>query len=130
MVPIDLNDKPIVLANVFFDLSKSTLRKESYVELNKLVEFLEKNKTIHIEIGGHTDSRGDEIKNNTLSQNRAKSVKDYLISKGIESTRLSAVGYAATKPVYTDEEIAKLTDNAEQEAAHQSNRRTEYKIVK
>ncbi|MGB0915711.1 MAG: OmpA family protein [Crocinitomicaceae bacterium] len=131
LVPIGSDDaQPIVLANVFFDLAKSTLRKESFVELNKLVEFLEQNASVKIEIGGHTDSRGDNTKNITLSKNRAKSVKDYLISKGIDQTRLSSVGYASTKPVFTDDQIAKMASNKEKEAAHQANRRTEYKIVK
>lgn len=127
MVPI-VSEQPILLANVFFDLNKSTLRKESFVELNKLVEFLESNPKVKIEIGGHTDSRGSN--NKELSTARAKSVYDYVISKGIDASRLSYKGYGETKPVYSDEYINGLSTEKEKEAAHQANRRTEYKIVK
>lgn len=127
MVPI-VSEQPILLANVFFDLNKSTLRKESFVELNKLVEFLESNPKVKIEIGGHTDSRGSN--NKELSTARAKSVYDYVISKGIDASRLSYKGYGETKPVYSDEYISGLSTEKEKEAAHQANRRTEYKIVK
>ncbi len=127
MVPI-VSEQPILLANVFFDLNKSTLRKESFVELNKLVEFLESNPKVKIEIGGHTDSRGSN--NKELSTARAKSVYDYVISKGIDASRLSYNGYGETKPVYSDEYINGLITEKEKEAAHQANRRTEYKIVK
>ena len=128
MVPLDDNTNSIVLENVFFDLAKSTLRKESYVELDKLVSFLNENPDIRIEIGGHTDSRGTN--NDILSRNRAKSVFDYLVSKGIAATRLEHKGYGSNQPVYTDEAIAKMGTTEEKEAAHQANRRTEYKIVK
>ena len=127
MVPI-VSDQPILLANVFFDLNKSTLRPESYVELNKLVEFLESNPKVKIEIGGHTDSRGNN--NMELSNDRAKSVYDYVVNKGIDASRLTYKGYGATKPVYTDEYINGLNTDKEKEAAHQANRRTEYKIIK
>lgn len=127
MVPIN-NDKPILLANVFFDLNKSTLRQESYVELNKLVEFLNQNPTIKIEIGGHTDSRGNN--NDVLSNDRAKSVYYFVVSKGIDPSRITYKGYGSSQPVYTDEYIANLKTEKEKEAAHQANRRTEYKILK
>jgi outer membrane protein OmpA-like peptidoglycan-associated protein/tetratricopeptide (TPR) repeat protein len=127
MVPI-VSDQPVLLANVFFDLNKSTLRPESFIELNKLVEFLNSNPKLRVEIGGHTDSRGTN--NNELSQSRAKSVYDYLISKGVDKTRLEHKGYGSTKPVYSDEYIKGLSSESEKEAAHQANRRTEYKILK
>jgi outer membrane protein OmpA-like peptidoglycan-associated protein len=126
LVPIN-SDQPILLANVFFDLNKSTLRKESFVELDKLVEFMEKNPEIKIEIGGHTDSRGSN--NQVLSENRAKSVYEYVVSKGIKADRMSHKGYGSSKPVYSDDYISKLKTEKEREAAHQANRRTEYKII-
>ena len=129
MVPLAGSDQSIVLANVFFDLSKSTLRKESFVELDKLVSFLTENSAVNIEIGGHTDSRGDAKSNKILSNDRAKSVYDYVIQKGIAKERLSFMGYGSTKPVYTDEQIGQLATEKEKEKAHQSNRRTEYKIT-
>jgi outer membrane protein OmpA-like peptidoglycan-associated protein len=129
MIPIE-SEIPTVLENVFFDLSKATLRPESYVELNKLRDFLVLNATVKIEIGGHTDTRGDSDNNQILSMNRAKSVYEYLISVGIDPSRLSYKGYGETKTVVSDAEISKLATEKEQEAAHQKNRRTEYKIIK
>lgn len=123
-----VSDQPILLANVFFDLNKSTLRKESFVELNKLVEFMESNPRVRIEIGGHTDSRGSN--NVELSNSRAKAVYDYVLAKGVDPKRLEFKGYGATKPVYSDADIAKMASEKEKEAAHQANRRTEYKILK
>ena len=125
MWPIN-NEQPILLANVFFDLAKSTLRQESYVELDKLVSFMNENKDLSIEIGGHTDSRGSD--NDILSKNRAKAVYDYAVSKGIDASRLSYVGYGSSKPVYSDKYISELKTDVEKENAHQANRRTEYKI--
>jgi outer membrane protein OmpA-like peptidoglycan-associated protein/Tol biopolymer transport system component len=129
MIPLTSNE-PVLLANVFFDLSKATLRPESNVELNKLVDFLTKNPMVKIELGGHTDTRGDDKENLKLSTDRAKAVYDYLITKGIKSDRLSYKGYGETKPVVSDAEIAKLASEKDREAAHQSNRRTEYRIIK
>lgn len=129
LVPIT-DEQPILLANVFFDLGKSTLRKESYVELNKLESFLKENNSIKIEIGGHTDTRGDNRANQKLSEDRAKAVYDFLVNKGVEAERLSYKGYGEENPMNTDEEIAKLTTEEAKEKAHQENRRTEYRIVK
>lgn len=129
MVPIT-SDIPTVLANVFFDLGKSTLRPESFVELDKLYDLLTKNPTIKIEIGGHTDTRGDDKDNLKLSNDRAKAVFDYIVTKGIDAKRMSYKGYGETKTVVSDAEIAKLPTDKDREAAHQSNRRTEYKIIK
>jgi len=129
LVPIT-DEQPILLANVFFDLGKSTLRKESYVELNKLESFLKENNSIKIEIGGHTDTRGDNRANQKLSEDRAKAVYDFLVNKGVEAERLSYKGYGEENPINTDEEIAKLTTEEAKEKAHQENRRTEYRIVK
>lgn len=131
-VPLNLltSDVPVLLANVFFDLGKATLRKESNVELDKFAEFLVKNPTIKVELSGHTDTRGDEKENMKLSTDRAKSVYDYVLLKGIKADRLTYKGYGETKPVISDVEIAKMATEKEREDAHQSNRRTEYKIVK
>ncbi|TNE55665.1 MAG: tetratricopeptide repeat protein [Bacteroidetes bacterium] len=128
MIPVGEPD-PVVLANVFFDLNKTTLRKESYVELNKLREFLEAHPKIRIELGGHTDTRGDANDNQKLSDGRAHSVMQYLIEQGIAKERLTAKGYGESQPVISDEAIEKMTSTKEKEAAHQKNRRTEYKII-
>ena len=130
LTPIKSSDsKPIVLTNVFFDINESTLRKESYIELDKLILFLDKNRSIKIQINGHTDSRGDKNKNIILSQNRAIAVKDYLVMNGIDQNRLIAKGFGSLKPVYNDDEIEKMKFE-NREKAHQANRRTEYKIIK
>ena len=128
LVPIG-SDIPVVLANVFFDLNKTDLRKESFVELNKLRDLLQKNPQLKIEIGGHTDTRGDAQENLVLSEGRANAVKEYLIQQGIEANRLSSKGYGETQPKITDSDIAKLKNAIEQEKAHQNNRRTEYKFM-
>ena len=128
MVPIT-NGTPTLLANVFFDLGKSTIRPQSFVELNKLYDFLVNNPTLSIEIGGHTDTRGDDKENLKLSNDRAKAVYDYVIAKGIVANRISFKGYGETKPVISDLEISKLPSEEEKEMSHQSNRRTEYKII-
>ncbi len=128
MVPIG-STLPVILANVFFDLNKTDLRSESYVELNKLRDLLTKNPELKIEIGGHTDTRGDAQDNLNLSEGRANSVREYLVKQGIDATRLSSKGYGETQPKISDAEIAKLKTLNEQERAHQSNRRTEYKFI-
>lgn len=128
MVPIT-NGTPTLLANVFFDFGKSTIRPQSFVELNKLYDFLVNNPTLSIEIGGHTDTRGDDKENLKLSNDRAKAVYDYVIAKGIIANRISFKGYGETKPVISDLEISKLPSEEEKEMSHQSNRRTEYKII-
>ena len=118
-----------VLANVFFDLGKSTLRPESKVELNDFVAYLKKNPKIKIELGGHTDSRGNKDENLKLSNDRAKTVYDYLIANGVLANRLSYKGFGSTQPIYTDEAISKLSSDIEKEQAHQKNRRTVYTIL-
>ncbi|MEY3237511.1 MAG: hypothetical protein RI883_1612, partial [Bacteroidota bacterium] len=92
-------------------------------------DFLVNNPTLSIEIGGHTDTRGDDKDNLKLSNDRAKAVYDYIIAKGIVAKRISYKGYGESKPVISDVEISKLATEQEKEAAHQSNRRTEYKII-
>src|SRR6478736_4066167 len=87
------------LKNIYFDFDKTTLKQESFVELNKVVDFLKKNSKIEIEISGHTDSKGSDDYNLTLSQGRSQSVVDYIISQGIEGPRLTAHGYGEGKPI-------------------------------
>jgi len=109
----------IVLNNVFFDVNKATLRKESESELDKLYDILSKNPKIKIEVAGHTDSDGDPQANLTLSDARAHAVKDYLIAKGISADRIIFVGHGESKPVAPN-------DTPENK---QLNRRTEIKIL-
>ena len=118
-----------VLANVFFDLNKSTLRPESKVELNKFVNYLKSNSKLKIELGGHTDSRGNKDENLKLSTDRAKAVMDYLVQCGISSNQLTFKGYGSSQPLVSDDEISSLSAIEDKESAHQKNRRTVYKIL-
>ncbi len=108
-----------ILNNVFFDTDSYVLKPESNVELDKTYNFLIKNPNIKLEIGGHTDNTGNEQHNKILSENRAKSVYEYLILKGISAKRLSFKGFASQAP---------FTDN-ETEQNRALNRRTEIKVV-
>lgn len=131
-IPLIPNDKlgsEIVLANIFFDRNKAELKQESLVELANLMEYLNKNKSIKIEIGGHTDTRDEDAKNLELSTRRAKVVYEYLIQQGIASNRLSYKGYGETQVLISDDQISKMSTEKEKEAAHQKNRRTVYKIL-
>jgi outer membrane protein OmpA-like peptidoglycan-associated protein/tetratricopeptide (TPR) repeat protein len=119
----------IVLKNIFYDYNKATLRDASKNELDRLTKLLNENPTIKIELSAHTDSRGGDKYNQQLSQRRAQSCVDYLIKKGIATDRLVSKGYGETKLIKTDAEIAKLKFKEDKEAAHQENRRTEFKII-
>ena len=108
----------VVLKNIFFDFDKSELKAESYLELDKLVDYLKHNR-IRIEIGGHTDNTGSSEYNEQLSKARAKSVYDYLLAHGISENRLSYRGYGMQKPI----------DSNDTEEGRANNRRTEFTII-
>jgi outer membrane protein OmpA-like peptidoglycan-associated protein len=119
-VTVQINPpKQYTLDNVYFETGKATLKSESYTELNELAEFLQRKKKVFIEIGGHTDDVGEDELNMTLSQNRAESVKKYLIGKGVSAARITSKGYGETRPI---------ADNGTEEG-RQKNRRTEVKIL-
>ncbi len=108
------------LKNIFFDFDKTTLKQESFTELDKVVDFLKRNSSVEIEISGHTDNKGSDDYNINLSQGRSQSVVDYLTSQGIDSQRLSARGYGEGKPIDTND-----TD-----AGRANNRRVEFTVLK
>jgi outer membrane protein OmpA-like peptidoglycan-associated protein len=116
--PIEANAS-IVLKNIFFDVNKFELKPQSQVELDKVVQLLNENPTLKIEIGGHTDNVGKPADNMVLSNNRAKAVVTYLVSKNIPANRLIAKGYGETKPI----------DDNKTEPGRAKNRRTELKII-
>jgi hypothetical protein len=118
MSPIKVGEK-MELTNVFYEIDSWELKKESTIELNTLSSLLFDNKDITIEIGGHTDSTGSAEYNMVLSEKRALSVVNYLISKGISPDRLKYRGYGDTLPI---------SENVTIEGRKQ-NRRTEAKIV-
>ena len=117
--PIDVGEE-IRLNNLFFDTDKSDLKQTSELELDRLVRFLKNNPNISIQINGHTDNVGQAAYNVALSERRAQSVVNYLISKGIAKERLTSKGFGMTKPVASN-------DTAEGKA---SNRRVEMRILK
>ncbi len=119
MVPLRANEM-VKLANVFFDFGQSTLRPESFSELDRLAEFLKAKSTIFIELHGHTDNVGSDQANKQLSKDRVEAVRSYLVNTGIESTRMKTIGYGESKPVASNET----------EEGRQQNRRVEFKIVK
>lgn len=117
------------LPGIEYDYNKTTLRPESKKVLDDLVEFLKLNDNISVEIASHTDTRGSDTYNQRLSQGRAQSCVDYLIASGIAADRLQATGYGETKPLIPDKELYALP-YAQQDAAHQKNRRTAFRPIK
>jgi outer membrane protein OmpA-like peptidoglycan-associated protein len=109
----------IVLKNVFFETDSYALKKESAVELNKVVRLLQANPGIKIEIGGHTDNTGSPEYNQTLSENRAKTVADYLIAASVKANNIVSKGYGMNFPVATNDT----------EEGRAQNRRTSLKII-
>ena len=109
----------IILHNTFFESGKSSLRVESYSELNRLAKMFEKYPGLVLEISGHTDSRGSRTVNQRLSLARAKSVVDYLKGQGVNAANLKAVGYNFKYPVASNKT----------EEGRQENRRVEAKVL-
>jgi outer membrane protein OmpA-like peptidoglycan-associated protein len=110
----------VKLKNIYFDYDKTTLKPESFVELDKVYEFLTQNPKVEVEIGGHTDDKGSDQYNANLSQGRSQSVVDYLVNQGIDRSRLSAHGYGESKPI----------DTNETKEGQANNRRVEFTVVK
>jgi outer membrane protein OmpA-like peptidoglycan-associated protein len=98
--------------------------------LNYLVDLLERNETFVIQLESHTDSRGNASYNKELSQKRAQTCVDYLISRGIARDRLVAVGHGKERLLKSDADIAKMRTEDEKERAHQANRRTVFRILR
>ncbi|MBN2890888.1 MAG: PorP/SprF family type IX secretion system membrane protein [Bacteroidales bacterium] len=108
----------IILKNIFFDTGKSDLRTESYTEINRLIFVMVQNPTLNVKISGHTDNTGTDVFNLQLSKDRAQSVVNYMVSKGIKADRLKAEGYGSSRPIDTN-----ATDEGKQ-----NNRRVEAEI--
>lgn len=116
--PVKVGEK-MQLSNVFYEVDSWQLRKESILELDKLLNLMNDNKNIIIEIGGYTDSTGSDEYNLALSEKRALSVVNYLVNNGISSERLNYKGYGNKFPI---------GDNVTAEG-RKLNRRTEAKII-
>ena len=139
--------KPVKMSNVFYEFGKWTLTADSEKGLNELVQLLNDNPNITIELSAHTDMVGNDVANKQLSLRRAQSVVDYLIQHGIDSERLTPVGYGEEKPVVVDDALNKqytflpkeqVLDEAfittlsadQQEICNSLNRRTEFRVLK
>ncbi len=112
-------NKPIILRNVFFETGSAELLAQSTTELNKLIKLLDSNPNLNIQINGHTDNVGSEIDNQTLSENRAKAVYQYLIDGQISSSRLKYKGFGENQPI----------DSNDTELGRKNNRRTEFVAI-
>lgn len=115
---------------IYFDYNKSDIRPDAKIELNKIVKIMKENPSIKIELGSHTDSRGDDASNMRLSDRRAKSSAAYIVSQGIAANRITGKGYGESKLIVSDAQLAAMATYEEKEAGHQKNRRTEFLIVK
>lgn len=139
-------NKPVILENIFYDFDSATLREESKSELDKLVALINEHPEIYVEISANTDRFGDEEYNIKLSANRAQSVADYLIKKGIDGERLKTTGFGKSNPKMINSSLAgtydffkegdilteKFIDNLspeQQEISDQLNRRTEFMVL-
>jgi peptidoglycan-associated lipoprotein len=113
-------DAVITLNNILYDLDKWDIRPDAALELDKLVEYMKRRPNMRVELGSHTDVRGNHDYNMELSQKRAQSAVDYIVKQGIDASRIVAKGYGETDL---------LIENAQTEPEHQLNRRTTVKVL-
>lgn len=109
----------VILHGIQFETAKATIQPSSFASLDEVAAFLKRKPTCVIEIGGHTDSDGDETQNLILSKERAQAVARYLISKGVSANQLKAFGYGESRPI---------ADNTTT-TGKQQNRRTEIHVI-
>lgn len=110
----------VILRNVFFDVGKADLKQQSIAEVEKIISLLAANPELKVQINGHTDNTGNAASNKALSLRRATSVVDYLISKGIDASRVAAKGYGSERPIVS---------NDEEVGGREINRRSEIEII-
>jgi outer membrane protein OmpA-like peptidoglycan-associated protein len=115
----------ITMDNIYYDSNKAAIRKDAARELDKLAATLQKFPSMVIELGSHTDSKGEAQDNINLSEKRAQAAVDYIAKKGIERSRMLAKGYGESDLVNNCTDGVSCT-----EAEHQKNRRTTVKIIK
>jgi len=94
-----LSDGKIIVNGIRFDVNKATIKPESNGAINEIFQLMRKQPELNFSVEGHTDSDGDEARNQTLSEQRAKSVMDRLISMGISANRLKSAGWGESKPI-------------------------------
>lgn len=121
--------KMIDIKPIYFDLGKSTIRKDAAVELDKIVEVMKQYPAMVVELGAHTDCRGAATQNLKLSDARAKASAAYIVKKGIEKTRITGKGYGESKLLNSCACEGKVKPSCSEDE-HAKNRRTEFIIVK
>lgn len=140
-------EEAIVLENILYDFDKDNIRPDAEPDLEYVYELMNEYPDMKIELGSHTDARGDAEYNRGLSQRRAESARRWLMRKGLERARIEAQGYGKTVPqtvspriaerydflkegdILNENFIAALATEEQQEIAHQLNRRTEFRIL-
>lgn len=120
ILPMKAKDVEFAIDNIYYDFDKWDIRPDAAIELYKVVEFMKLNPDVSIELGSHTDARGSANYNRNLSQKRAQSAVNYIVSKDIDKSRIVAKGYGEDKLVI---------QNAKTEEDHQHNRRTTVRIT-
>lgn len=121
--------KIVKINPIYFDVAKWDIKPEAALELDKIVKVMEENPTMRIELGSHTDCRSGKAYNMQLSDKRAKASASYIVSKGIDKSRIYGKGYGETQLINACEcEGAKVVPCTEEQ--HQQNRRTEFIVVK
>ncbi|MCF6357428.1 MAG: OmpA family protein [Draconibacterium sp.] len=112
------------MKNIYYDFDKWDILPESEIELDKLVKVLKDNPSWKVELGSHTDCRGEDAYNEVLSQKRSDSAVGYVVNGGIQKDRIIAKGYGESQLVNECDDGVSCT-----EAQHRKNRRTEFKIL-
>ena len=146
--PLASINNPVLIRNVFYEFDSAELTESSTMALDSLVDLLNENPNVTIELAAHCDYRGKDEYNERLSQRRAESVVNYLIAHGIDTERLTPVGYGEKRPKVVTKKIAatydflaegdslseefilKLEDEEKQEICNSLNRRTEFKVLR
>ncbi|MEC8885306.1 MAG: OmpA family protein, partial [Bacteroidota bacterium] len=125
---VTVNDRnqltQVNLEKIYFDFDKANIRPDAAVTLDKLVDLMKKYPEMDIEVASHTDQRGSDSYNLALSQRRAQSTVDYVVSKGIDRNRLKAKGYGETDPIHA------CPSGDCTEAQFDENRRSEFTLLK
>lgn len=146
--PLASINNPVLIRNVFYEFDSAELTESSTMALDSLVDLLNENPNVTIELASHCDFRGKDEYNMKLSQRRAESVVNYLIEHGIDTERLTPVGYGESRPKVVTRKIAEqveflnegdslteafitaLDTEEKQEICHALNRRTEFKVLR
>jgi peptidoglycan-associated lipoprotein len=120
VLPVKEKDAEFAIDNIYYDYDKWDIRPDAALELFKVVEFMKLNPDVVIELGSHTDARGSAVYNRNLAQKRAQSAVNFIVSKGIDKSRINAKGYGEYRLLIVD---------AKTEEEHQKNRRTTIRVT-